>query len=353
MTESRIVVVGASGNVGTSVVDALDADPTVESVLAVASRLPTPQPRTSKTRWQRLDLRHDDPTDLFRDADVVIHLAWLFQPTHDPVTTWDTNVLGSIRTFEAAAAARVPTLVYGSSVGAYSPGPKDAPVAEDWPTHGWPGAAYPREKAYVERYLDAFETRHGQMRVVRMRPGFMFKRESASQQRRLFAGPLFPNALARPELAPIVPDLPGLRMQVLHTDDAADAYRRAAIQPVEGAFNLAAEPVVDATVLAGMFGARPVPVSSTPVRTALALAWSLHLVPASPDLFDAALRMPIMDTTRARDELGWSPRHSAQQTLHEFLRGLRHAQGRDTPPLTAELPHGRRDEFATGLGRRP
>ena len=82
----------------------------------------------------------------------------------------------------------MPALVYASSVGAYSPGPKDRAVDEGWPTHGWPGASYTREKAYLERVLDAFEARHPGVRVVRMRPGFIFKRESAHEQRRIFGG---------------------------------------------------------------------------------------------------------------------------------------------------------------------
>src|SRR5699024_1465878 len=153
-----------------------------------------------------------------------------------------------------------------------------------------------------------------------------------------FAGPLFPNSFARPELLPVVPDLPGMRMQVLHTSDAADAFRRAVHSSVHGAFNLAAEPTVDAAALAEMFGARRMALPSGPVRAALALGWALRAVPASPELFDAALRMPIMDTTRAYTELSWSPRYSAQDTLREFLTGLRRGAGIATAALAADRP---------------
>jgi nucleoside-diphosphate-sugar epimerase len=247
----------------------------------------------------------------------------------------------------------VPALVYASSVGAYSPGPKDRAVAEDWPTDGWPTAGYTREKAYLERSLDAFERAHPEVRVVRLRPGFIFKRESASQQRRLFIGPLLPNKLVRPGLVPVVPDLPGLRFQALHTADAGQAYRLAALSEVRGAFNIAAEPVVDAAMLADILGARTVAVPLWPVRTALWLAWQLHLVPASPYLFDAFLRLPIMDITRARTELGWSPRYSSREALEEFLGGLRDGAGMSTPPLAPKVPGGRAHELGTGVGVRP
>lgn len=347
----RVVVTGASGNVGTSVVRALSDDPRVGSIVGVARR--EPRWSAAKLRWVTADLGEDDPGALdavLAGADVVIHLAWLFQPARDPLVTWRTNVLGSVRVFEAVARNGVPALVHASSVGAYSPGPKDREVDESWPTHGWPSAAYTREKAYLERTLDTFEAAHPDVRVVRMRPAFLFKRGSASQQRRLFAGPLLPNRLIRPALIPVVPDLPGLRVQAVHTDDAAQAYRLAALGDARGAFNLAADPVVDASLLADLLGARVVRLPAWAVRGPLVAAWRLHLTPASPDLFDATLRMPLMSSARARAELGWTPHHTATDVLGEFLAGLRDGAGMDTPPLTPTVPGGRLHELSTGAG---
>ncbi|MFF2404920.1 NAD-dependent epimerase/dehydratase family protein [Streptomyces goshikiensis] len=331
----RIVVTGATGNVGTSVVQALSEDPAVDSVLGLARRVPSWRP--AKTTWQAADVEPGmaDLVRLFDGTDAVIHLAWKFQPTHHPAETWRTNVLGSMRVFDAVAAAGVPTLVHASSVGAYSPGPKDRSVDESWPTHGWPQAAYTREKAYLERVLDTYEHAHPAVRVVRMRPGFLFKRESASEQRRIFAGRLLPGRLVRNTLIPAVPDLPGLRFQALHTDDAAAAYFAAVTRPVHGAFNLAADPVVDASVLAELFEARSFAIPAAPVRAALAAAWRLRLVPASPDLFDAVLRLPLMDSSRARKELAWDPVRTSVEALEEFLAGLRSGTGMATAPLAA------------------
>ncbi|MEU1707474.1 SDR family oxidoreductase [Streptomyces sp. NPDC005706] len=331
---SRVVVTGATGNVGTSVVRVLSDDPGIKSVRGIARRTPVWSP--PKTEWSAVDLASETANlaERFEGADAVIHLAWAFQPTHDPATTWRTNVLGSNRVFEAVAAARVPVLVHASSVGAYSPGPKDHAVDESWPTHGWPDAAYCREKAYLERTLDIFERDHPEVRVVRMRPGFLFKRESASEQRRIFGGRFLPGPLARPEMLPFLPDVPGLRMQVLHTDDAAEAYRLAVhSEAARGAFNLAADPPVDASMLGEMLGTRPVRLPRAAARSALAAAWGLRLVPASPHLFDAVLRLPLMDSSRARTELGWHPRHTAEEVLREFLDGLQQGAGMETEPM--------------------
>ena len=347
----RVVITGATGNVGTSLIEALASVPEVSSVAGMARRVPDRD--LPKTTWIRADVASDDLVSHFRDADVVVHLAWIFQPTHDPVATWRNNALGSIRVFDAVAAAGVPALIHASSVGAYSPGPIDEAVDETWPTHALPTAAYGREKSYVERVLDTFEQVHPEVRVVRLRPGFIFKRESASEQRRLFAGPLLPNSLVRPGLLPLVPDLPGLRFQALHTEDAASAYRLAILGSARGAFNIAADPVVDAKTLGEVLGARPVKLPARPLRQAVAAAWRLHLVPASPMLVDLALSLPIMDTSRARSDLGWRPSRTSMEAIAEFLSGLREGAGKATPPLDEKAGGAlRQGELATGVGER-
>ena len=347
----RVVVTGATGNVGTSLVETLGRAPEVDAVVGIARRAPEWQ--APKTTWVQADVARGDLEDHFRGADAVVHLAWIFQPTHDEAATWRNNVLGSIQVFEGVAAAGVPVLVHASSVGAYSPGPDDRPVDESWPTHALPTAAYGREKSYVERVLDAFELRHPDIRVVRLRPGFIFKRQSASEQRRLFAGPLLPNPLVRPGLIPVVPDTPGLRFQALHTADAAEAYRLALARDVRGAFNIAADPVVDARTLGELLNARPVKLPSWSVRMATAAAWRLHMAPASPALVDLALSLPVMDTTRARTELGWEPTRDALDAIREMLEGMREGAGMETPPLETDAGGKLRErEFTTGVGRK-
>ncbi|MFB9888706.1 NAD-dependent epimerase/dehydratase family protein [Planobispora takensis] len=348
----RVTVVGATGNLGTSVVSSLVADSSVTSVLGLARRPPDWRPE--KTEWRSVDVSSGDLAPHFEGSDAVVHLAWLFQPTRDPITTWRVNALGSMRVFAAAARAKVPALVYSSSVGAYSPGPKDRPVSEDWPTHGWPGAAYGREKAYVERALDLFEHEHPDIRVVRLRPGFVFKREAATEQRRLFAGPFLPQRLVRPGLIPVVPDVPGLRFQAVHGDDIGQAFHRAVTSQVSGAFNIAADPVIDPAVLAEFLGARRVRVPGRLLRGAVSAAWHARLVPAAPDLFDMLLAVPIMDVSRARAELGWQPRYSAVDALRDLMEGMRTTSGMATPPLSASTGGPLRiGELATGVGRRP
>jgi UDP-glucose 4-epimerase len=248
----------------------------------------------------------------------------------------------------------VEALVYASSVGAYSPGPKHARVDESWPTEGIDTSFYARDKADVERLLDRFEAEHPEVRAVRLRPGLIFKREAASEIRRLFAGPLLPSPLVRRELIPIVPQLERLRFQAVHADDVGEAYRLAAVRDVRGAFNIAAEPVLDPGELGRLLGARPVPVPAAVLRAGVWATWKLRLQPTPPGWVDMALAVPIMDVGRARTELGWEPRRDAGQALLELLDGLREGAGLATPPLDpGTAGPGRTGELRTGVGARP
>ncbi|HEU4657865.1 MAG TPA: NAD-dependent epimerase/dehydratase family protein [Capillimicrobium sp.] len=348
----RVVVTGATGNVGSALVRRLAADEQVDAIVGIARRRPTLQlPRTT---WQQADVATADLRSQFEGADAVVHLAWLIQPSRDERVLQMTNVEGSARVFEAAADAGVGALVYASSIGAYSPGPKDRAVDESWPTEGIETSFYARHKAATERILDDVEARHPELRVVRLRPGLIFQREAATEIRRYFAGPFLPRMLLRRGLIPIVPTHPRLRVQAVHTDDVAEAYRLAIVTPAaRGAYNVAAEPVLDGERIARLLRARPVPVPGRVLRAAADLTWKAHLQPTPVGWVDMGLGVPIMDVTRARTELGWTPRVTAEEALLELIDGMREGAGYGTPPLSgATGGAGRVREVLTGVGSR-
>lgn len=327
-----MVVVGGSGNVGTSLLRALVGDDDVTSVVGLARR--RPEMAMPKLTWLAADIRTADLTTIFRGADAVVHLGWIIQPSHGPDELESVNVGGTRRVLDAIGSSGVATFVYASSVGAYSPGPKDRPVDESWPTDGVASSFYSRHKAIVERMLDRFESEHPEVRVVRLRKGLIFKRESASGIRRLFLGPLVPAAVLRPSRIPVVPRTHGLRFQAVHAEDVAEAYRLAIFRPdARGAYNIAAEPVLDPDSLARIIGARAVPIPRSVLRFGFHATWAVGAQPTPPGWIDLALQAPLMSIDRARTELGWLPRRTAADALLELLEGMHEGAGIETPPL--------------------
>lgn len=347
----KIALTGATGNVGTSVLAALGSDERVESIVAIARRVPAGPP-PAKTTWVGADVTRDPLAPRLDGADAVIHLAWAIQPSRDRELTRRTNVEGSRRVFAAAIEAGVPALVHASSVGAYGPGAGSDPVDESWPTAGVPTSFYSVDKAECERILDEVEAEHPQLRVVRLRPALIFKRSAGSEIRRLFAGPLVPKRLLNPGLLPVLPWIRGLRVQAVHSEDVAEAYRLAATGDARGAFNVAAPPILDGPTVAGLLGARLLELPHRVVRAGARVSWLLRLQPTPAGWVDMGTSVPMLSTRKAREELGWAPRHDARETLLELLDGIAAGAGEPTPPLTAaDSVGGRVGELVRGTPR--
>lgn len=346
----KVVVTGATGNVGTSTVAALGASQEIDEIVGLARREPTR--KHAKTSWLEANVLTADLAAIFAGADAVVHLAWAIQPSRDAVTLERINVEGSRRVFEAVAAAGVPKLVHASSVGVYSRGPKDREVDESWPTEGTPTSFYSRHKVVAERELDRFEADNPETSVVRLRPALIFKDEAATEIRRLFLGPFLPNFMLRRRLLLALPRVERLRFQAVHSDDVGQAYLRAVLADVEGAFNIAAEPPLSSQEMAERIGVRSFPVSARVVRRLADLSWRMRLQPTPPGWLDMALNVPMMSSDRARTELGWEPRRSGVEALEELLEGLREGHGGGTPPLEADSVGARLDDLKTGVGAR-
>lgn len=324
----RVVVTGASGNVGSALVSRLQDDG--HEVVGLARRPPS---HADPTRWVRADLArdcHDLLVATFRGADAVVHLVWGFQPTHRPEYLEMVGVGGTRRVLDAIAEAGVPHLVHQSSIGAYSPREDRDPVDESWPTGGIASSPYSRHKAAAERLLDAFES-NTDVVVTRTRPGIIGQGEAGSAQLRYFLPTLVPAGALRH--VPLVPLDGRLTLQLVHATDVADAIALALDGQVPGPFNLVAEPSLGRADIAATLGARPVQVPARLLRAAAELSWRLHLQPVDAGWVDMAYAAPVLDATRARTELGWQPQHDAHSVLQEMVDALSAARQGGSPIL--------------------
>jgi UDP-glucose 4-epimerase len=348
----RVVVLGATGNVGTALLHRLQAARTageVDSIAGVSRRGPDrPGPPYEGVDWHRIDIADPDAgprlETVLRGADAVVDLVWVIRPNRDRGALRRVNVEGNRTVFQAVAHAGVPHLVYASSIGAYGKGSKTVPVDETHPTTGTPTSHYGAQKAEVEGLLDDFERDNPGVLVTRLRPGLVFGAVPAPEIKDYFLGDLVPARLLTWMLAvgrlPVLPFPAGIRFQAVAAPDLAEAYWQVVRQREGGAFNVAAEPVLDAQTMGQLLGSRrylelPVPV----FRAAAAATYAARLQPTDPGWVDMAATVPIMDTTRLREATGWRENVSSQQAVRALLdhfdggEGLGNAAHRSSSPL--------------------
>ncbi len=344
----RVVITGATGNVGTAVLRRLTPQRDVD-VVGVVRR--PPDTTLGAVRWVAADLSVDacepDLRSAFEGADAVVHLAWAFQPSHHPDYLAEVGVGGTRRVLRAATDAGVGHLVHVSSVGAYSPRRDDHPVDESWPTEGIPSSPYSRHKVGAERLLDEHVATGDGPTVARLRPGVVGQRRAGSALLRYGIPGYVPAGVLR--LLPLLPLDRRLRIPVVHADDVAQAIDQVLTTSAVGAFNLATASPASPTDIAEAMRARHVHVPAAVLRAGVSASWHARVQQLDPGWLDLAMQVPVMDSGRARRELGWSPTWSTAEVLRETVEGLVDAAHTDTPVLRPRTLTGRlRDTVRRG-----
>lgn len=315
-----VAVTGPTGTFGTALVPLLLAEPRVRRVVGVARSAFDPASRG----WDGLTYRQGDvrnEPDLraaFAGADVVVHLAFLVVGS-DPEQSRAINVEGTVNAYRAAAEAGARRFVYASSIAAYG-FHADNPVGitEEWPTRPADRLFYAQEKAELEEVLRE-EAAGGGPDLYLLRPPIVLGPHAVGGKLPGWLGRLFEAVPKRLPPVPVpVPDLP---LQVVHEDDVASALMACVLaEGPPGAYNIAADDVLSAADVVRELGGVPVPLPAGPAHAAARLAARVPGLPQPAQWVEALAHPAVMDTTKAREELGWAPRSSAREALAQTLR---------------------------------
>ena len=336
----RIVIVGASGNVGTALLRQLAGGD--DEVIGVSRRIPSAVAPYDEALWRSVDVSAatavDQLTRVFEGADAVVNLAWLFQPTRDAAQLKRVGVGGLLSVARAVSAAGVPHLVHMSSVGAYSPATPGTRVDESWPTDGVPTSVYSNHKAAAERVLDDVQAEHPDLVVTRFRPGLILQASAGSALLRYGLPGWLPAGAVR--LLPVLPLDGRLALPVVHADDVGRAVVAALRRRIGGAFNLSAEPRIGRAGLAKALRAVPVPLPSSVLHAVVDLTFRAHLQRLDVGWVDLAYSVPLLDTSRARRELDWSPQVDAQTALDQAVAGMLSQDSAASPVLRRRTVRG-------------
>jgi nucleoside-diphosphate-sugar epimerase len=321
-----VAVTGPTGTFGSGLVPLLQADERVGQIVGIARRPFDPAARGwAKMAYCRGDVRDRGALqDAFSGADVVVHLAFQVVGAASQETIRAINVDGTLNAFRAAAAAGARRFVYASSVAAYG-FHADNPVGmtEEWPVRPAARLFYAREKAELEDALRAEAAQSPGLALYLLRPSVVLGPHTVGGKA-VLPGPL--GQLGRlagwARRFPVPVLVPALPLQLVHEEDMGQALMRcvAAAGP-PGAYNIAADGIVTAADVARELGLLAVPLPAGPAQAAARAAAAVPLLPPVLGWVEVASHPAIMDTTRAKQELGWVPRFTALETLRDTVRG--------------------------------
>lgn len=325
-----VAVTGPTGTFGFGLIPLLEADERVERIVGIARRPFDPAAHGwSKMEYRRGDVRDPDALrEAFAEADVVVHLAFMITGTASRETIRAINIEGTLNAFSAAAFAGAQRFVYASSVAAYGFHP-DNPIGmtEDWPTRPAARLFYAQEKAELERLLGDEAQEHPNVGLYLLRPPIVLGPHAVGAKD-VLPGPVAAAAQRMLELAkrfpvPIPVPAPDLPMQFIHEDDVGQALLACAVGVgAPGAYNIAADGVLTVADVVRELGLTPVPIpgelASGAARAAAAIP-PLPFVPPLAEWVEAAAHPAIMDTTKAKRELGWAPKYTALEALRDTL----------------------------------
>jgi UDP-glucose 4-epimerase len=329
-----VAVTGPTGDIGRSLLRALDSSREITQIVAMARRPFDPAAAgLKKTVYRQADVLDRTAVDgLVAGADVVVHLAFMIMGGREE--TQRINLEGSRNVFEAAAASGAKRLVYASSVAAYGFHADNPPLlTEEIPPRGTDRHYYSAQKAALERELGAIVEETG-LDAYLFRPCIVAGPDALLLLENipyLQLSDRMPDAALRvlqllPVLKPVLPD-PGVEFQLVHHDDVASAFRAAVLgRGTPGIYNLAATGTLTMSDVADALGWYSVPVPEIAVDAAAGLVAHLPFAPTEAEWIEA-FRVPVlMDTAKARRELSWRPRHAALSTLREMVQSSRSEQ---------------------------
>jgi nucleoside-diphosphate-sugar epimerase len=326
-----VAVTGPTGTFGFGLIPRLQADERIGRIVGIARRPFDPARHGwSKMEYRQGDVRDPDALKLaFEDAEVVVHLAFMITGTASRETIREINVQGTLNAFAAAVDAGAKRFVYASSVAAYGFHP-DNPVGmtEDWPTRPATRLFYAKEKAELERLLREQADAHPELALYLLRPPIVLGPHAVGGKD-VLPEPLASLIQRALEVAnrlpvPIPVPTPDLPMQFIHQEDVGRALLKCAVADgPPGAYNIAGDGIVTAADVVRELGFTPITVPAGILETAARTAAQIPLpsfAPPAAEWVEAASHPAIMDTAKARRELGWEPRYSGLDALRETLK---------------------------------
>lgn len=301
----NVLVTGSAGYLASLILPRLAADRGIARLVGLDVRAPRAAPERFVHRAGSVLDPGLETLFASEKIDLLIHLAWIFNPSHDREAMRRVDVDGTANVMRAALLAGVAHVIYLSSTTSYGAHPDNPDrLLESHPTRGTPDFAYSADKAQVERDLEVFTRENPSLGVTRLRACIVLGQGTDNFVRAILDLPILLRVLGHDPA-----------MQFLHEDDLANCIEHVVRTRPRGVFNIAPPDSLRFTELARLMERPMIALPGALLKAFVALAWSLRLFPAPAPYIDFVTWPWVADTTRMRDELKFLPRHTTRDAI--------------------------------------
>jgi UDP-glucose 4-epimerase len=272
----RILITGCSGYLAQTFIDVCKNDPEVEWLGGIDVR--SPRNDDPRVHFFSIDVRSPEIADLLKEQRVtsVVHLAWIFNPTHNPDLERAVDVEGSRNILECIQKAEVPYLVYLSSTTSYGPHPDNPEIFnESYPRRGHRGYLYSKYKAEVDHMMVDFLKQNPQQQMFVARAPIVL-------------GPNTHNVVTQMTELPVLVGVRGFDppMQFIHEQDLQRLLRWAIQRKPTGIYNVTGPGTIRYGEIMKLLKKPSVWIPASVIYPALSALWSLRLVPFPASILD-------------------------------------------------------------------
>ena len=312
----RVLITGISGHLAGKLARRLEEDPGVDYVVGIG--LEEPSADLERTEYVRADIRNPLVVKVLQttEVDTVVHLNILATPqgAGGRMQMKELNVIGTMQLLGACQRAETVTkLVMKSSTAVYGADPRDpALFTEDMTARSEPGGGYTKDAVETERYARAFARRRADVELTLLRFANFMGPEIDTPFTRYFSFPVVPTAMGYDP-----------RLQFVHEDDAIEVLYRSVRESHPGIFNVAGHGVVLLSQALRLLGKPSVPVILPLVAPIADVVRRLRIVDFATDQLRYLLYGRVADTTRLKEEFGYTPEYSTRDALLDFARERR------------------------------
>jgi len=304
----KVAITGAAGYFGRKIIERLEKNEECEEIIGISRR--NFKHNFKKLKYYRMDVRDRNIKNIFKKADIVIHLAFVLKPIHNREEMRDINVNGTKNVLRACKETNVKKIIITSSTMVYGAWPDNAEyLMEDSPLRGHPTYYYNQDKIEMEKLCKQF--RNDKAILTILRPC-------------LVLGPTVNHFYSRLINWPFLPLVDGKNpdMQFLHEDDLARAYEIFIMKDLPGAYNVVGKGTMKWKEVIETAGRKAIKIPSLILYPLANFLWKIRILEAPADIFDFIKYRWVASGEKAKKEAGFIPKYTTRETLLDFLSHL-------------------------------